>query len=166
MELSETEEKIFKIFGIFLIILSLIFFYYGMIGTNVYKEETITLDEDNSITKGVKFNKGQIVFIKYDIIKGTDEINVFVETGAIHGGNPVNLTEIEDNKFKFYVNETRQYYISFINIGHDQVKIHYKIMIDGYNNNYVCFYAFLPILILGIIIVIVFYIRDKRKAQI
>lgn len=161
IDLSETEEKAFKIFGFFLIILSLFFLYYSLIGTEVYKEDTIKLDVGESITKGLSFNKGQIVYIKYDLSNGTDEINLMVETGAIYGGNEINLTEISDNKFKFYVNQSQQYYISFINSGDDQIKLHYQILIEGYNNHSVCFYAFFPTLILGIVIIIIFLMKNK-----
>ncbi|UCG68049.1 MAG: hypothetical protein JSV09_09430 [Thermoplasmata archaeon] len=163
IDLSETEEKAFKIFGISLIILSLFLLYYSLIGTEVYKDDTIKLDAGGSITKGLNFNKGQIIIIKYDLSESTDDINIMVETGAIYGGNKINLTEISDNKFKFHVNQSQQYYISFINSGDNKIELRYQILIEGYNNHSICFYAFFITLILGLVIVIIFFMNNKDE---
>jgi hypothetical protein len=160
LEQSEIEEKAFRLFGIFLILVSIFSLFMALTGSNVIDNGTILFTESRSKTIGLKFDEGQIVHISYVINVGPDEINLIVETGAIMGGNIVDMDHVEGNSYKFEANRTQTYYISFINVGTNNISMDYEITIVGYNNNSICYSVFIITLIMGIVILFIFY-KDK-----
>lgn len=157
---SDIEEILFKIFGILLIITSIISLFLALTGSNVYREDTVSLDSGKSVTRIMEFDEGQTVYVGYNIIDGENFIIISVEKYTLHGAYPVNLEDAGKNRIKFKVDETQTFYISFMNPGSEEIVFHYEIAIKGYNNNSQCYSVSFAALILGVIVLFAFY-KDK-----
>lgn len=157
IDLSDTEEKAFKVFGVLLICVSIFSFVLAFTGSDVYREGTVSLDSGKSVTRVLEFDQGQTVFVGYNIIEGKNYIIIFVEIPSSQGGVAVGLDRAGTNKAKFVVNETQTFHIYFTNVGSERIVFHFEIEIEGYNENSVCYSVSFISMVLGIIILIAFF---------
>jgi hypothetical protein len=158
-ELSETEIKSFKIFGIILIIVGIIAFLIAVTGSETVNEGTVTLEEGMSKTVGLEFEKGQYVHASFDVTDGSEAINLIVETEGVLSGNFVDVEKLGPSKIGFTANETKAYYFTFFNSGGDTKVFHYEIGIGGYNKKSGYYYVSIMTLVFGALILFAFY-RD------
>jgi hypothetical protein len=158
-ELSDTEIKAFKVFGAIMIIVGIIAFFIAVTGSETVNEGTATLEEGMSKTVGLEFEKGQYVHVSFEVTKGSEAINLVVETEGVLSGHFVDVERLGPTNIGFTANGTQAYYFTFFNSGGDTVVFHYEIGIDGYNNNSGYYYVSIMTLILGAVILFAFY-RD------
>jgi uncharacterized membrane protein YiaA len=156
-ELSETEIQAFKVFGVIMIIVGIIAFFIAVTGSETINEGTVTLEEGMSKTVGLDFERGQIVHVSFDVKEGPEAINLIVETQGILSGNFVDVEKAGTNKVTFEVNESQDYYFTFVNSGGETAVFHYDIGLEGYNNNYGYYYVSIITIVFGALILVAFY---------
>jgi hypothetical protein len=156
-ELSDIEEKAFKIFGVVLIVIGLIAFFIAVTGSEVINEGRVSLEEGMSKTIGMRFEEGQVVFVSFDVESGPKDINLIIETHGVLSGNFVDVEKTGTNKVSFEANETQEYYMTFVNSGGENIVFDYEIAIDGYNQSSGYYYVSFMTIILGALILFAFY---------